>query len=154
VEAVAVPPEEPSISEAMRAVHYRIELPAEFWGERALSQRVEAFLAAERSVVIRSAPPKGRGGGKRQPKVAAPRQREIDLKEIVTHLAVEGPGRVAFSLRADPSGSAKPAEVLAAIFGDGAPPRGVKVLKEGVSLARTTRPGTERPPRAPRYLDA
>ena len=153
VDAEVVPPEEPSISEAMRAVHYRVEFPQDLWGERTLSERVEAFLSAEQAVVTRAAPPKGRGG-KRQPKVAAPRQREIDLKQIVTHLAVEGPGRVAFSLRADPSGSAKPAEVLAAIFGDGAPPRGVKVLKEGVSLARTTRPGTQRPPRAPRYLDA
>jgi radical SAM-linked protein len=154
LEAEIVPPEEPSISEAMRAIHYRVEFPEQLWGEKALADRVEAFRAAEQAVVTRLAPPKGRGGGKRQPKVAAPRQREIDLKEIVTHLAVEGPGRVAFSLRADPSGSAKPAEVLAAIFGDGTPPRGVKVLKEGVSLARTMRPGSQRPPRAPRYLDA
>jgi radical SAM-linked protein len=153
LEAEVVPAEEPSISEAMRAVHYRVDFPQDPWGERELSARVEAFLGAEQAVVTRVAPRKGRDG-KRQSKVAAPRQREIDLKEIVTHLAVEGPGRVAFSLRADPSGSAKPAEVLAAIFGDGAPPRGVKVLKEGVSLAKTTRPGTQRPPRAPRYLDA
>jgi hypothetical protein len=76
------------------------------------------------------------------------------LKQIVTHLAVEGPVTVAFSLRADPSGSAKPAEVLAAIFGDGTPPRGVKVLKEGVSFARTARPRSQGQPRAPRYLDA
>ena len=138
----------------MRAIDYRVEFPPEEPGKRTLEERVHAFLAAEQAVVTRLAPPKGRGGGKRQPKVAAPRQREIDLKEIVTHLAVEGPGRVAFSLRADPSGSAKPAEVLAAIFGDGTPPRGVKVLKEGVSLARTTRPGSHRPPRAPRYIDA
>jgi radical SAM-linked protein len=153
IEAEVVPQAEPSISEAMRAIHYRADFPQDLWGERTLSDRVATFLEAERSVVTRVAPRKG-GGGKRQPKVAAPRQREIDLKEIVTHLAVEGPGRVAFSLRADPSGSAKPAEVLAAIFGDGAPPRGVKVLKEGVSLARTTRSGSQGPPRAPRYLDA
>ncbi len=92
--------------------------------------------------------------GKRHPKIAERAGREIDLKEIVTYLAVEGPGSVAFSLRADPSGSAKPAEVLAAVFGDGVPPRGVKVLKEGVSFARTTRPGPRGQPRAPRYLDA
>ncbi|HET8539698.1 MAG TPA: TIGR03960 family B12-binding radical SAM protein [Anaeromyxobacter sp.] len=153
LEAEVVPHGEPSVSEALRAIHYRADFPEDLWGERTLSQRVEAFLGAEQAVVTRLAPRKGREG-KRQPKVAAPRRREIDLKEIVTHLAVEGPGRVAFSLRADPSGSAKPAEVLAAIFGDGAPPRGVKVLKEGVSLARTTRPGSQRPPRAPRYLDA
>jgi hypothetical protein len=76
------------------------------------------------------------------------------LKHIVTHLALEGPATVAFSLRADPSGSAKPAEVLAAIFGDGALPRGVKVLKEGVSFARTARAPSQGQPRAPRYLDA
>ena len=75
------------------------------------------------------------------------------MKQMVTHLAVEGPGSVAFSLKADPSGSAKPAEVLAAIFGDGVPPRGVRVLKEGVSFARTET-GRTGQPRAPRYLDA
>jgi hypothetical protein len=148
-----VPPGEQSIVESVRAIHYRVDFPQDLWEERTLSERVAAFQQAEQSVVTRAAPRKG-GGGKRQAKVAAPRQREIDLKQIVTHLAVEGPGRVTFSLRADPSGSAKPAEVLAAIFGDGAPPRGVKVLKEGVSLARTTRPGSQGPPRAPRYLDA
>jgi hypothetical protein len=78
------------------------------------------------------------------------------LKEIVTHLELDGPGTVAFSLRADPSGSAKPAEVLAAIFGEnGAPPRGVKVLKEGVSFARSGQSRSPQgQPRAPRYLDA
>jgi hypothetical protein len=103
--------------------------------------------------VTRDAPPKPRGG-KRHQKIAAPARREIDLREIVTHLAVEGAGVVAFSLRADPSGSARPAEVLAAVFGDGEAPRGVKVLKEGVSFARTERPSPEGQPRAPRYLDA
>jgi hypothetical protein len=102
--------------------------------------------------VTRAAPPKNRRV--RGQKIAAKKGREIDLKEIVTHLAVEGPGTVAFSLRADPSGSAKPAEVLAAVFGDnGAPPRGVKVLKEGVSFARSGQSRTGQP-RAPRYLDA
>jgi len=134
-------------------VHYRVRFPEEGWGEEALSRRVAAFHGAERSVVTRTAHPKNRQG-KRQPKVADRAGREIDLKDIVTHLAVEGPDTVAFSLRADPSGSAKPAEVLAAIFGDGTLPRGVKVLKEGVSLARTTRPGPKGQPRAPRYLDA
>jgi len=153
MEAAQVDPGEPSISEALRAVHYRVRFPEEGWGEEALARRVAAFHGAERSVVTRTAHPKNRQG-KRQPKVADRAGREIDLKDIVTHLAVEGPDTVAFSLRADPSGSAKPAEVLAAIFGDGTPPRGVKVLKEGVSLARTTRPGPRGQPRAPRYLDA
>jgi len=73
----------------------------------------------------------------------------------VTYLALEGEREVAFSLKADPSGSAKPAEVLTAIFGDGVPPKGVKILKEGVSFERAR--GTHRAvgqPRAPRYLDA
>ena len=72
----------------------------------------------------------------------------------MTHLALEGEGRVIFSLKADPSGSAKPAEVLAAIFGDGVPPRGVKVLKEGVSFERAQHGPPANAPRAPRYLDA
>jgi len=153
MESAVVDPSEPSVSEALRAVHYRAQFPEEGWGEDALTRCVETFQGADRAVVTRAAPPKARRG-KHQQKVAERTGREIDLKEIVTHLAVEGPGTVAFSLRADPSGSAKPAEVLAAIFGDGAPPRGVKVLKEGVSFARTARPPTPGQPRAPRYLDA
>jgi radical SAM family uncharacterized protein/radical SAM-linked protein len=153
LEARRVEPGEPSVSEALRAVHYRAEFPPESWGEEALAQRVAAFQERDRAVVTRVTPPKGHRG-KRQQKVADRAGREIDLKEIVTHLAVEGPVTVAFSLRADPSGSAKPAEVLAAIFGDGTPPRGVKLLKEGVSFARTARPQSQGQPRAPRYLDA
>ena len=153
MEAALVDAGEPSVSEALRAVHYRVEFPKESWGEEALAQRVATFQGADRSVVTRAAVPKNRRG-KRQQKIAERAGREIDLKEIVTHLAVEGPGTVAFSLRADPSGSAKPAEVLAAIFGDGTPPRGVRVLKEGVSFARTDRPPSQGQPRAPRYLDA
>jgi radical SAM family uncharacterized protein/radical SAM-linked protein len=153
IETALVDPGEPSVSEALRAVHYRAEFPPEAWGEEALARRVAAFQGADRAVVTRAAPPKSRGRNPQQ-KIADRPGREIDLKQIVTHLAVEGPVTVAFSLRADPSGSAKPAEVLAAIFGDGTPPRGVKVLKEGVSFARTARPLSQGQPRAPRYLDA
>jgi radical SAM family uncharacterized protein/radical SAM-linked protein len=142
----------PSVGESVRAVHYRAEFSGDSWSERELADRVERFRGAEQSVVTRAAPPKNRGK-KRNGKIAGKKEREIDLKHIVTHLAVEGPSQVAFSLKADPSGSARPSEVLAAIFGDGAPPRGVKVLKEGVSLARTPR-GPEGQPRAPRYADA
>jgi radical SAM family uncharacterized protein/radical SAM-linked protein len=142
----------PSIAEALRAVHYRAEFPGDGWDDGALAERIGAFLALDRSVVTRTAPPKNRQ--KRQQKIAGGKRREINLKEIVTHLALEGANRVAFSLKADPSGSARPAEVLATIFGDGAPPRGVKVLKEGVSFARTGSAATPDQPRAPRYLDA
>ena len=143
-----------SISEAQRAMHYRAEFPGDTWDEEELRDRVEAFLGADQAVVTRAAPQKNRTRGRHQ-KVAARKQREIDLKRLVTHLAVEGPGVVAFSLRADPSGSAKPAEVLAAIFGDGTAPVGVKVLKEGVSFEKTGNGRTsEGQPRAPRYLDA
>ncbi len=152
LEARAVDPRLPSLNETVRAVHYRVEFP-EGWSEDALQRRISDFQAAEQVVIVRSAPPKARGG-KRNSKTAAPKERHIDLKELVTHLAREGPRGVAFSVRADPSGSARPAEVLAAVFGDGAPPRGVKVLKEGVSFARTGgRPDLQRP-RAPRYADA
>jgi radical SAM family uncharacterized protein/radical SAM-linked protein len=153
IEAALVGPGEPSVSEALRSMHYRADFPRETWGNEALTQRVATFHGADRAVVTRPAPPKNRRG-KRQQKIAERTGREIDLKKIVTHLAVEGPGTVAFSLRVDPSGSAKPAEVLAAIFGDGTLPRGVKVLKEGVSFARTARPCPQGQPRAPRYLDA
>jgi len=147
-------PGAPSVSEAQRAVHYRAEIPEDSFPAPALREAVESFLQAGQALVTRVAPPKNRTRG-RQQKVAGRKQREIDLKQIVTHLAVEGPGVVAFSLRADPSGSAKPAEVLAAIFGGNAAPRGVKLLKEGVSFERTA-PGRtpQGQPRAPRYQDA
>ncbi|HET9552129.1 MAG TPA: TIGR03960 family B12-binding radical SAM protein [Anaeromyxobacteraceae bacterium] len=144
----------PSIGESLRAMHYVAVFADDSWTEAALGERVEGFLTRESAVVRRTAPPRNRDR-KRHQKIAAPKQREIDLREIVTHLGVEGPGRVAFSLRADPSGSARPAEVLAAVFGaNGEAPSGVKVLKEGVSLARTVREGPQGQPRAPRYLDA
>jgi radical SAM family uncharacterized protein/radical SAM-linked protein len=123
------------------------------WNEEELAERVEAFLGVDQAVVTRAVPQKNRSRGRHQ-KVAARKEREIDLKRLVTHLAVEGPGVVAFSLRADPSGSAKPAEVLAAIFGDGTAPAGVKVLKEGVSFERTGQGRPNDQPRAPRYQDA
>jgi radical SAM-linked protein len=150
-EGRAIDPRAPSISESLRAVHYVAEFP-EDWDADRLERHVGAFREAEQAVVRRAAPPRAKGRG-RSERIAPGKPREINLKEIVTHMAVEADGRVAFSLRADPSGSAKPAEVLAAIFGGGAPPRGVKVLKEGVSFARTpaARIG---PPRAPRYHDA
>lgn len=151
-DAVAVDARAPSISASLRVVHYVAEFPSG-WSDGALADRIRAFEEQPRATVTRTTP---KGGGRSAgEKIAQPKAREIDLKDIVTHVALEGAGRVAFSLRADPSGSAKPAEVLAAIFGDGAPPRGVRVLKEGVSFERTARgrhPATA--PRAPRYLDA
>jgi len=135
-------------------MHYVAVFPTEAWSAGRLAGCVEAFLAQERSVVQRTQAPKNKDR-KRHQKIAGRKQREIDLKDIVTHVAVEGPDRVAFSLRVDPSGSARPAEVLGAIFGDeSGPPLGVKVQKEGVSLARTERDGPQGQPRAPRYLDA
>lgn len=144
----------PSIGESLRAMHYMAVFPADSWSEGLLLDRVEAYLAQEQALVHRTQAPKNKDR-KRHQKIAGRKQREIDLKDIVTHVGVEGPNRVAFSLRVDPAGSARPAEVLAAIFGDEAgPPLGVRVLKEGVSLARTERDGPQGQPRAPRYLDA
>jgi radical SAM-linked protein len=144
----------PSIGEALRAMHYLAVFPAESWPEGLLAERVDAYLGRDRAVVQRTAAPKNRDR-KRHQKIAERKQREINLKEIVTHIGLEGPDKVAFSLRVDPAGSARPAEVLAAIFGEhGMPPAGVQLLKEGVSLARTERDGPPGQPRAPRYLDA
>lgn len=152
-EARLLNPRAPSISASQRAVHYLVEF-TEGWSQEALLQRILAFEAKPEASVSRPPPPKG-VGGKRSEKIAQTKAREIDLKHFVTHLALEGANRVAFSLKADPSGTAKPAEVLAAIFGDGVMPQGVKVLKEGVSFERAF--GNRRPvnpSRAPRYLDA
>jgi hypothetical protein len=135
-------------------VHYVAEFTDESWTAARLAERVEGFLAAESAVIQRVKAVKNKDRRRHQ-RVAGTRQREINLREIVTHLGVEGPKRVAFSLRADPSGSARPAEVLAAVFGaEGIPPTGVRLLKEGVSLAKTERTGPTGQPRAPRYLDA
>jgi radical SAM family uncharacterized protein/radical SAM-linked protein len=143
-----------SIGEALRAIHYLAEFTDESWTQQLLSERVEAFLAAESAVIQRVKPPKNKDRRRHQ-RVVGSGQREINLREIVTHLGVEGPNRVAFSLRADQTGSARPAEVLAAVFGEaGIPPTGVRLLKEGVSLAKTERTGPTGQPRAPRYLDA
>ncbi|HUK66936.1 MAG TPA: TIGR03936 family radical SAM-associated protein, partial [Anaeromyxobacteraceae bacterium] len=153
LEASLLDPGAPSISASQRAAHYTLEFPTD-WSQEALLQRIASFEARGEASVSRPAPPKG-GGGRRGEKIAQTKAREIDLKRFVTHLALEGERRVAFSLKADPSGTAKPAEVLAAIFGDGLVPRGVKVLKEGVSFERAVgdrRPAN--PSRAPRYLDA
>jgi radical SAM-linked protein len=152
-DARAIDPRAESISASQRAVHYVIEFPHE-WEDSGLEARIAAFTGSAQALVKRATPPKGGSRGRGE-KIAQGKAREIDLKDMVTHLALEGPGRVTFSLKADPSGSAKPAEVLAAIFGDGAPPRGVKLLKEGVSFARAPagRPQADQP-RAPRYLDA
>jgi radical SAM family uncharacterized protein/radical SAM-linked protein len=144
----------PAIGEVLRAIHYVAEFTDVSWSAARLSERVEAFLATDSAVIQRVKPPKNKDRRRHQ-RVAATKQREINLREIVTHLGVEGPNRVSFSLRADPSGSARPAEVLAAIFGAaGIPPTGVRLLKEGVSLAKTERTGPTGQPRAPRYLDA
>jgi radical SAM family uncharacterized protein/radical SAM-linked protein len=142
-----------SIAAATRAVHYVVDFTGERWTEAALADRVGRFHEAARVLVSRASP----AGAKpvRGQKIAAGKKREIDLKEIVTHLATEGQGRVAFSLRADPSGSARPSEVLAAVFGDGGTaPEGAKILKEGVSIARTNEARAVSQPRAPRYTDA
>jgi radical SAM-linked protein len=152
-EAKVIDPHTPSISASLRAVHYVVEFPP-LWSQSMLEEGVRAFEQASQAVVHRAAPARG-GARKRSEKIARTKAREIDLKVIVTHLALEGDRRVAFSLRADPSGSAKPAEALAAIFGGGLPPRGVRILKEGVSFERAL--GNQQPtapPRAPRYLDA
>jgi radical SAM family uncharacterized protein/radical SAM-linked protein len=143
-----------SVQAATRAIHYVADFTGDSWTERLLGDRVEAFQASDRCLVSRASPPNGRPGRSGQ-KMAPAKKREIDLRQIVTHLAVEGAGRVAFSLRADPSGSARPSEVLAAVFGDGVTaPEGVKILKEGVSIARTNGDPASSQPRAPRYTDA
>jgi radical SAM family uncharacterized protein/radical SAM-linked protein len=152
-DAEALAPDAESISASMRAVHYLANFP-ENWTAEELRARIDAFSRTPRSVVRRQAPPRPREG-RRGEKIAQPKAREIDLKEIVTHLAMEGERQVAFSLKADPSGSAKPAEVLGAVFGDGVAPTGVKLLKEGVSFARAPSSRPQPPaPRTPRYLDA
>ena len=154
-EARPLDPRAESISAAQRAVHYLADFAGDWTAER-LAACIRAFDEAGESTVRRQPRPKA-GGRRRGDKIASGKAREIDLKDIVTHLALdEGGGtRVAFSLKADPSGSAKPAEVLAAVFGDGEVPRGVKVLKEGVSFEKAWALRQPAPqPRAPRYLDA
>ena len=63
----------PSLSESVRAVHYRVEFP-QGWSAEALSRRIEDFHSADRSVVRRAAPPKAREK-KRSQRSAAPKSK-------------------------------------------------------------------------------
>ena len=126
----------PSLSEAIDAQHFRVRF-TQGPSPRELEERVRRFQDAGTLSIVRETIQKG---GRRKDF----KKRQIDLKWMVMNLAVDSKGtekgEVVFSLRAGKEGSARPSEVLAALFGpDGHVPDGIKLLKEGVSFASTAR---------------
>jgi radical SAM family uncharacterized protein/radical SAM-linked protein len=139
--AEAVEPSAPSLSASLRAVRYRVAFP-DTVPTSSLSEGIERFQAAGSMTVARSVPRQAKGRGR----FAPARVKEIDLKSLLMQLSVSGEREVLFTVRAGADGSARPSEVLAAIFGDaGSPPQGVRILKEAVSfeVPERTRPARE-----------
>lgn len=98
----------------------RFELPGEVPAEE-IEERVRAFREARTLTVFRA-----RGKSRK----------EIDLRALVPEIVVTGPHRVLAVIAARQSGSARPTEVLEAIFGlAGESARGVRVVRERAVLA-------------------
>jgi hypothetical protein len=116
--------DEPALSQAIRAIHYRVRLPE---GAPDAPERVAAFAA--------------------RPEVAVLRQREgkkpvrIDIKAALTGLAAEGPCDLGFTLRAgEAEATARPAELLAALFGEEwARPGVAHLVRESVAFGAPAR---------------
>jgi radical SAM-linked protein len=130
LEALLVDGSAPSLSASLAAVHYRAALPKGFAGDE-IERRIAGFLSADSVKVSRDVPRQKKGRGR----VVPARTKQIDLKSVVVSLSRSGEREVLFSLRAGAEGTARPGEVLAAVFGDGeTPPQGVRVLKEAVTF--------------------
>jgi radical SAM-linked protein len=103
----------------------RFELPAAMPAEE-VEARVRAFREAPAATVFRA-----RGN----------RRKEIDLKALVAEVVVTGPHRVLAVIAARQSGSARPSEVVEAIFGlSGEGTRAVRVVRERAVFADTPIP--------------
>lgn len=129
----ALDPKAPSLSESIVAQQYRIRFPESVSADE-LAARVAAFEAAESVQITRE----GRADAPRNSRAARgkPTAKAVDVKAMVTGLAQVAPRELVLSVRAGQQGSARPAEVLAALFGPGGQvPPGVRLSKEEVSFA-------------------
>jgi radical SAM-linked protein len=129
MEVEAIDPSTPSLSASIEWIAYRARLGSD--ANEEMTRAVERFQSAGTVQVIRRK--KGRDGA---PQPAGPPQRIIDLKKVVLDLTLEGPREVRFRLRARNEASAKPAEVLEALFGRDRDPR---VIKDSVQFAPSGR---------------
>jgi radical SAM family uncharacterized protein/radical SAM-linked protein len=145
LEMTVLPPHAPSLSDSIEQQHFRLQLPGESTRE-SISARVAAFVAAPKLLITRAdrpdAPaPSARDRDKQRP------PRSIDVKAYVLRMELLPSGEVAFSLTSGHGGSARPSEVLAALFGTaGEVPAGARVFKDAVSF---TPPPRFRVPSAP-----
>jgi radical SAM family uncharacterized protein/radical SAM-linked protein len=122
------------LSESIEEQTFRVRFPAEV-AEEALSARVAWFTGESKVEVVRDRLASRVVGGPDRAGVKAS-SRTFDLKQYVTGLAAS-PGReVVFTVRAGNDGSVRPSEVLQALWGAGALPEGISLLKERVSFAR------------------
>lgn len=129
LEVTELPRSAPSLQAAIAEVEYRASFPQEYGGD--LQAAIAAF-AASGATITRERPASKNKGTRRGARHAEVLVREVDLQELVAHLAVTGEREVTFRVRNDPAGSARPSEVVAAIFGGGAVPAGVRIHKEAV----------------------
>lgn len=129
VEAVTLPRGADSLQAAIAAIEYAVRFPEGF--DVDLEGAARRF--AEEGATIQRQRPARRG---RRGHAAPASVRTIDIGSLVDELAVRGAREVSFRLRNDPAGSARPNEVLAAIFaGGGELPEEVRIRKVGVRFA-------------------
>lgn len=124
-----------SLQRGIAEMEFSVAFPPEWSGD--LAGAVAAFAGEGRFTVQRERPaPKGRKGGRgRRGPPPAPRIREIDLKELVCGVALQGEREVRFSVRNFEEGSVRPTEVIAALFGGGEVPAGVTIRKSAVRFS-------------------
>jgi len=127
-----IPRNETALQSAIAEIEYRAAFPPEH--AAGLAEAVRAF-AENGATITRERPASRNKGTRRGARRAASQVKEVDLQELVSHLAVEGEREVTFRVRNDPAGSARPTEVIAAVFGGGAVPAGVRIRKEAVRFA-------------------
>jgi radical SAM family uncharacterized protein/radical SAM-linked protein len=116
--------DEPALSQAIRAIHYRVRLPE---GAPDAPERVAAFAARPEAAVLRQ-----REGKKPV---------RIDLKAALSGLVAEGPSDLGFTLRAgEAEATARPAELLTALFGEEwARPGIARLVRESVVFGTPAR---------------
>jgi radical SAM family uncharacterized protein/radical SAM-linked protein len=126
VEALA--PAAPAISSLVEGYVLRFELP-----ETMSEDEIEAQVLRLHEAPALSAR-----------RVDAKRRRDVDLKALIPQMAVTGPHRVKAVVRWTQQGSARPAEILKAVFGlSGEEARLVRVVRERAILGGDA-PGVER----------
>jgi len=122
----------PSLSESIAEQRYRVRLPESVTVDE-LSARLVAFHAAPTLPISR----KDRSDAPSNSRRPVPPRRSIDVKAAVVKLEEAGPRELLLSLKAGREASARPSEVLQALFGPEQPvPTGIRLAKEDVSFVQ------------------